>query len=55
MNNTYTGSQLDISSVMSLSYQQLFGQREGVEGVGIPLREKSRRRISTVYQQEVIW
>jgi hypothetical protein len=41
--DTYAGSQLDISSVMPLSYQQLFGQREGGEGVGVPLRKISRR------------
>ena len=43
VNNTYAGSQLDISSVMPPCYQQLFGQSEGVEGVGVPLREISRQ------------
>ena len=41
--DTYAGSQLDISSVMTLSYQQLFGQREEVEEMGVPLRKISRR------------
>jgi hypothetical protein len=41
--DTYAGSQLDISSVMLLSYQQLFSQSEGVEGVGVSLRKISRR------------
>ncbi len=41
--DTYAGSQLDTSSVMPLIYQQLFGQREGVEGMGVPLLKISRR------------
>jgi len=36
-NNTYAGSQLDISSVMPPRYQQLFGQSERVGGVGVSL------------------
>ena len=43
VNNTYAGSQLDISSVMPPRYQRLFGQSEGVGGVGVPLRKISRR------------
>lgn len=39
---SYAGSQLDISSVMPLSYQQFFGQREGVEGVEVPRRKITR-------------
>jgi uncharacterized protein (DUF169 family) len=39
---SYAGSQLDISPVMPLSYQQFFGQREGIEGVEVPLRKITR-------------
>lgn len=38
----YAGSQLDISSVMPLSYQQFFGLTGGVEGVEVPLRKITR-------------
>jgi len=39
---SYAGSQLDVSSVMPLSYQQFFSQGEGVEGVEVPLRKITR-------------
>jgi uncharacterized protein (DUF169 family) len=39
---SYSGSQLDISSVMPLSYQQSFGQGKGVGGVEVPLRKITR-------------
>jgi uncharacterized protein (DUF169 family) len=39
---SYSGSQLDISSVMPLSYQQSFGQEEGLGGVEVPLRKITR-------------
>lgn len=39
---SYAGSQLDISSVMPLSYQQSFGQGEGLEGIEVPLRKITR-------------
>ncbi len=43
MDSTYTNSRLAISSMKSLSYQQLFGQIERVEGVGLPPSKISRR------------
>jgi uncharacterized protein (DUF169 family) len=39
---SYAGAQLDISSVMPLSYQQFFGQVEGLEGIEVPLRKITR-------------
>jgi uncharacterized protein (DUF169 family) len=39
---SYAGSQVDISPVMPLSYQQFFGQGGGVEGVEVPLRKITR-------------
>jgi uncharacterized protein (DUF169 family) len=39
---SYAGCQVDISSVMPLSYQQFFGQREKTEGMTVPLRKITR-------------